>query len=85
MPDMPTRQIGARPDDAGSVRHRGAAGLLDDRLLLTVPQAARQLGISRSLMYALMDDGIIASIHVGRLRRIPASVLIDYVSQRLDG
>ena len=55
------------------------AAVLDGRLLLTVPQAARVLGISRSLMYELMDRSRITSIHVGRLRRVPASSLIDYV------
>ena len=40
------------------------------RLLLTVPKAAHQLGIGRSLLYELLADGQVESLHVGRLRRI---------------
>ena len=51
----------------------------DDRLLLTVSDAARRLGISRSLFYELLAAGEIESIRVGRLRRIPVQALADYV------
>ena len=54
----------------------------DDRLLLTVVEAARRLEISRSLLYELIAVGEIESIHVGRLRRIPADALTDYVNRR---
>ena len=52
----------------------------DNRLLLTVEEAADRLGIGRSLMYELMGDGHIASIHVGRLRRVPLESLTDFVA-----
>jgi excisionase family DNA binding protein len=51
----------------------------DDRLLLTVEEAADRLGIGRSLMYELISGGQVASIRVGRLRRIPQESLTDYV------
>lgn len=54
----------------------------DDRLLLTVVEAARRLEISRSLLYELMASGDIESIHVGRLRRVPAHALTEYVNRR---
>ena len=54
----------------------------DDRLLLTVSDAARRLEISRSLFYELLAAGEIESIHVGRLRRVPAAALADYVDRR---
>jgi excisionase family DNA binding protein len=54
----------------------------DERLLLTVSEAARRLGIGRSLLYELLADGQIESIHVGRLRRIPAEALVDYVDRQ---
>ena len=51
------------------------------RLLLTVEEAAHQLGIGRTLMYALVKDGAIESVHIGRLRRIPADALPRYLKQ----
>lgn len=52
----------------------------DNRLLLTVEEAADRLGIGRSLMYELIRCGQIASIRVGRLRRVPLESLMDYVA-----
>lgn len=52
----------------------------DDRLLLTVEEAADRLGIGRSLMYELIGCGEIGSIRVGRLRRVPSESLTDYVA-----
>jgi len=54
----------------------------DDRLLLTVVDAARRLGIGRSLMYELLDAGQIESIHVGRLRKVPVEALTEYVQRQ---
>jgi excisionase family DNA binding protein len=51
------------------------------RLLLTVEQAAQRLGIGRTLMYALVRDGNVESVQIGRLRRIPADALARYVDQ----
>jgi excisionase family DNA binding protein len=56
--------------------------LEDDRLLLTVVEAARRLEISRSLLYELMARDEIQSIRVGRLRRVPAEALSDYISRQ---
>lgn len=47
----------------------------DDRLLLSVVEAARRLGIGRTLMYELLGSGQIRSVHVGRLRKIPVEAL----------
>lgn len=51
------------------------------RLLLTVDEAADQLGIGRTLMYALVKDGEVESVHIGRLRRIPADALPRYLER----
>lgn len=51
-------------------------------LLLKVEEAARRLGIGRTKCYALVMSGEIESVPVGRLRRIPAECLDEYV-QRL--
>lgn len=53
------------------------------RLLLTVTEAARALGLGRSLVYELVAAGEIASIKIGRARRIPMSALESFVRQRL--
>lgn len=49
------------------------------RLVFTVEQAAEQLGIGRTLMYALVRSGEVESVTIGRLRRIPADALVRYV------
>ncbi|MEV6306085.1 helix-turn-helix domain-containing protein [Actinoplanes sp. NPDC051861] len=49
--------------------------------VLTIEQAARRLGIGRTLMYALVSSGEIESVTIGRLRRIPAECLTEYVSR----
>ncbi|KUP97315.1 helix-turn-helix domain-containing protein [Thermobifida halotolerans] len=54
------------------------------RLLLTVPEAARVLAISRSKLYELLASGAVRSLRIGGSRRIPVSALDDYVSGLLD-
>ena len=48
-------------------------------LLLRIEEAAARLGIGRSLMYRLVLSGEVESVHVGRLRRIPAECLVEHV------
>jgi excisionase family DNA binding protein len=54
----------------------------DEKLLLTVVEAAHKLGIGRSLMYELLEDGEILSVHIGRLRKVPIEALHDFVERR---
>lgn len=49
---------------------------------LTVEEAARRLGVGRTTMYALLASGEVPSVTIGRLRRIPAEALNDYVATR---
>ena len=51
-----------------------------DRLLLTVEEAARRLRIGRTLVYQLISSGELESVKVGRLRRVPAECLPEYVA-----
>ena len=53
------------------------------RLLLTVPEAARALAISRSKVYELLAAGVLASIRIDGSRRIPVSALESYISALL--
>jgi excisionase family DNA binding protein len=48
-------------------------------LLLTVPEAARVLGIGRSTLYELIAAGAIDTVHIGRACRIPISALKHFV------
>lgn len=55
----------------------------NDRILLSVAEAAARLGIGRSLMYELLGAGLIESIHIGRLHKVPVAALSSFVvSQR---
>lgn len=49
------------------------------QLLLTVEEAARRLGVGRTTMYVLIGNGEIESVPIGRLRRVPAECLTEYV------
>lgn len=51
------------------------------RLLLRVEEAADRLGIGRSLMYRMVLSGEVESVHVGRLRRVPAECLDEAVAR----
>jgi len=48
-------------------------------LLLTPEQAAERLGVRRTKIYELIRAGDLESVKVGRLRRVPADALTDYV------
>ena len=52
------------------------------RLLLTIPEAAQVLGVSRSILYQLVQAGEVATIKIGRSRRVPIVALEQYVSAR---
>ncbi|SCL15176.1 helix-turn-helix domain-containing protein [Micromonospora inyonensis] len=56
----------------------------DHRLVLTIEEAAHRLGIGRTTMYALIKNGDIRTVTIGRLRRVPVRCLDDYVSSLLD-
>ena len=56
----------------------------DNRVLLTVEEAAERLGIGRSNMYRLLATGQVRSIRIGRLRRIPVEALDHYVASRYE-
>ena len=53
------------------------------RLLLTVPEAAEALAISRRKLYELLASGDVVSIRIDGSRRIPLTALEEYVSRLL--
>ncbi|MFJ4716607.1 helix-turn-helix domain-containing protein [Streptomyces sp. NPDC088785] len=60
-----------------AVLHADAAPTLD---LLTVPQVMARLQLSRSAVDDLLRTGQLASITLGRARRVPA----DFIHTRLE-
>jgi excisionase family DNA binding protein len=52
-----------------------------DLQLLTVPQAAEILGISKSLLYQLVSRGDVKSIRIGRLIRIKMEDLLQFLEE----
>ena len=54
----------------------------DDRILLSVEDAAERLDIGRTMLYELISAGEIHAIHVGRLRKVPVEALREYVDRQ---
>lgn len=61
----------AQTDDSLTLAAEGA---------MTVIDAARHLGISRSRLYELMDDGEIRYVHIGRRRLVPRASVQHYLA-----
>ncbi len=53
----------------------------DVRVLFTVEEAARALGIGRTRMFALIQRGDVESVLIRRLRRIPVDCLHTFVNR----
>ena len=52
--------------------------------LLTVPQVMRRLKLGRSAVYDLIRSRRLASITIGRSRRIPESAVRDFIAHELE-
>ena len=50
---------------------------------LTVAEAARRIGMGRTKLYEYVASGEIASVKIGRLRRIPAEAVGEFLASRL--
>jgi excisionase family DNA binding protein len=53
-------------------------------LLLTVPEAAKALAISRSKLYELLASGALRSVRIDGSRRIPTQALTAYINALMD-
>jgi excisionase family DNA binding protein len=53
------------------------------KVLLTIDEAAQALSIGRTLLYELLMRQQIASIKVGRVRRVPMAAIDDYINRQL--
>lgn len=54
-------------------------------MLLSIKQVSERLSMSRSKVYELIAIGAIASIKIGRLSRVPAEALDDFIQAHAQG
>lgn len=57
---------------------------LMSRLLLTVPEAATALGVSRSKVYELITRRSLRSLRLDGCRRVPVEALEAYIAELLE-
>ena len=50
------------------------------KALYRIPEAMRQLSLSRSVIYELIRSGRLRTVKEGRTRLVPASAITEYVS-----
>jgi excisionase family DNA binding protein len=55
----------------------------DEQLLLTIPEAVQILGVSRSHLYNLINQGTLPTIRLGRSVRIPREWLSGWVATQV--
>ena len=65
-----------------SMRQRQTANEAPVIMLLTVEEAAQAFSIGRSLMYELVLTNKIASVKVGRYRRVSVDALRTFIEQQ---
>jgi excisionase family DNA binding protein len=54
-----------------------------EKKLLTIDEAGKTLGLGRSMTYNLVASKELASIKIGKSRRIPLSAIDDFIKRRL--
>lgn len=54
----------------------------DDRILLSVDDAARVMGIGRSLVYELMSTGKLGSVKIATRRLVPRQSIVEFIEQQ---
>jgi excisionase family DNA binding protein len=62
---------------------RNNVNTAETRVVLTIEEAAKRLGIGRTTMYALVMTGEVRSVTIGRLRRVPVQCLDEYIAALL--
>jgi|RhiMethySRZTD1v2_1073278.scaffolds.fasta_scaffold1512223_2 excisionase family DNA binding protein len=56
---------------------------MQNKLLLTLDQVCETLQIGRSKAFALINAGILPSLKIGRLRRVPLDTLRAWIQQQV--
>ena len=57
----------------------------DERLTLSVTEAAQRIGIGRTLMYELIAAGQIETVHIGRAHRVRVEELVAFLDRQTAG
>ena len=63
---------------------RGPRSQSDGRLMYRVSEAAEMLGIGRTNVYELMNEGRVRSVRIGHRRLIPRVSLEAFVTELLE-
>jgi excisionase family DNA binding protein len=79
----PTKEASLVPTVPHPPDHHAAPTPAIMPLLLTVNQAAQMLGIGRSTLYELIENGEIRSVKVGASRRVPLKAVHEYIDRLL--
>jgi len=90
-PKTETNALRPRPSSKHTLAafpHRKAAEPVEDLakgepapLLLTIPEAGRQLGLGRTTMYELIGSSDIEVVHIGRAARVPLDSVHRFVDR----
>ena len=67
---------------AGGARIVNVTVRPDPRVLLSVEDAAERLDIGRTMIYELIASGQLATITIGRLRKVPVAEVNEFVERR---
>lgn len=62
-----------------------AAGPVPPERLLSIPEAAASLGLSRTATYGELQAGRLRSLKVGRRRLIPAHAIGEFIAAKSNG
>jgi excisionase family DNA binding protein len=61
-------------------------GFKEERRMEPLPlrpdEAARTLGVSRAMVYALLSAGVLPSVRVGSLMRVPVDALRQWIERQ---
>ena len=71
--------------EAGMLK-ASTAGVFDGVLVVSVPRAAKIIGVSRAQLYNLMAQGKLRWVKIGKLRRIEIAEIERFIaSHRVEG
>ncbi len=58
-------------------------GSVDEDELLSVNEVGIILGVSKPTVYDLLHHGVLNSMYIGRLRKVPRSSLKQYIKEQM--
>jgi excisionase family DNA binding protein len=71
---------------AGATSTSGPAGGLAEPITVTVPEAAKLLGVGRAVAYRMTRTGEIPTVRIGpRMVRVPLAELRRWIAERTEG